>query len=84
MKSSKGKREERRPRRLDHQGGFLADLSFSYPLTHTMVESYTIKYANNTLVLLFYLVSSIIVMIYDLNSTKIMFAINSLQDVTPH
>ena len=81
MKSSKGKREERRPRRLDHQGG---SFSFSYPLTHTMVESYTIKYANNTLVLLFYLVSSIIVMIYDLNSTKTMFAINSLQDVTPH
>lgn len=49
-----------------------------------MVESYTIKYANNTLVLLFYLVSSIIVMIYDLNSTKTMFAINSLQDVTPY
>ena len=49
-----------------------------------MEESDIIKYANNTLVLLFYLVSLTIAMIYDLNSAKTMFAINSLRDVTPH
>ena len=84
VKSSKGKKEERRPRRLDHQGGSFSrfELFLSFNTYYGGIIYDQIRQQHSSTFV--YLVSSIIVMIYDLNSTKTMFAINSLQDVTPH